>query len=81
MCLAIPGEILEVYERHGLQFASVRFGGTNREVCLEYQKDAKRGDFVLVHVGFAIARVDPEAAARTWDTLRELGETAELETP
>lgn len=77
MCLAIPGELLEVHERHGLRFGSVRFEGMTREICLEYQSDAVPGDYVLVHVGFAIARVDATEAARTWETLRELGQAVE----
>ena len=74
MCLGVPGEILNVSERHGLRFASVRFGGVARDVCLEYQPSATVGDFVLVHVGFAIATIDRDQAARTWEVLRELGE-------
>jgi hydrogenase expression/formation protein HypC len=74
MCLAVPGEIIELAERDGLRFGKVAFGGITREVCLEYQRDAVIGDFVLVHVGFAIAKVDAEEAARQWRTLRELGE-------
>lgn len=77
MCLGVPGEILDVREAHGLRFAKVRFGGVVRDVCLEYQPDARTGDFVLVHVGFAIATLDREEAARTWEILEQLGETAE----
>ena len=77
MCLAVPGEIIELAERDGLRFGKVQFGGITREVCLEYQRDAVIGDFVLVHVGFAIAKVDAEEAARQWQTLRELGELSE----
>ena len=77
MCLAIPGEIIEVEERHAMRFAKVRFGGITREVCLEYQPMARPGDYVLVHVGFAIATIDAEEAARTWQLLRELGEADE----
>jgi hydrogenase expression/formation protein HypC len=74
MCLAIPGEIVEVMERHGMRFARVEFGGLSREVCLEYQPESGVGDFVLVHVGFAIATIDRDEAARQWEILRELGE-------
>jgi hydrogenase expression/formation protein HypC len=74
MCLAIPGEIVAVEERHGMRFGKVMFGGIARDVCLEYQPDADRGDFVLVHVGFAIAKIDADEAMRTWELLRELGE-------
>ena len=56
MCLAVPGEIIELADRDGLRFGKVAFGGITREVCLEYQRDAVVGDFVLVHVGFAIAK-------------------------
>lgn len=74
MCLAVPGEVVALLERDGLHFAKVQFGGITREVCLEYQRDAGVGDFVLVHVGFAIAKVDRDEAARQWQVLRELGE-------
>ena len=74
MCLAIPGEIVATRERHGMRFGDVAFGGITREVCLEYQLAAQVGDFVLVHVGFAIATIDRDEAARTWQILRELGE-------
>jgi hydrogenase expression/formation protein HypC len=77
MCLGIPGEVVEVHDDHGLKFAQVRFGGITREVCLECQPDAVVGDFVLVHVGFAIARIDREEAARTWAALEELDQIGE----
>ena len=78
MCLGIPGEIVELRERHGLRFAQVRFGAITRDVCLEYTPQAAPGDFVLVHVGFAIARIDAEEAARTLRLLEELGQASEL---
>jgi len=74
MCLAIPGEIMDIHERHGMRFGRVAFGGLTREVCLEYQPASQIGDFVLVHVGFAIATVDREQAEQQWEVLRELGE-------
>ncbi len=77
MCLAVPGQILEIEERYGMRFGKVQFGGITRDVCLEYQPEAERGDYVLVHVGFAIATIDAEEAARTWQLLRELGEATE----
>lgn len=79
MCLAVPGEVVELLEREGLPFAKVRFGGVLREVCLVYEPQARPGDFVLVHVGFAIGTIDREAAERSWKTLTEIGETAEYE--
>ncbi len=77
MCLGIPGEIIELRPHHGLSFGNVRFAGITREVCLEYVPTAKIGDFVLVHVGFAIAKIDADEAARTYAILEEIGQTAE----
>jgi hydrogenase expression/formation protein HypC len=81
MCLAIPGEITSVGERDGLRFAQVQFGGISREVCLVCVPEAAPGDFVLVHVGMAIARIDREEAARAFAVLEELGQLAEVEEP
>lgn len=78
MCLGIPGELMAIHERDGLRFGQVRFGDVTREVCLAYQPDARVGDYVLVHVGFAISIIDDRAAERTWHALRELGATDEL---
>ena len=72
MCLAIPGEIVSIAEKDGMRFGAVRFGGITREVCLEYEPDARAGDFVLVHVGFAIARIERDEAARTWSMLEAI---------
>jgi hydrogenase expression/formation protein HypC len=80
MCLAIPGEIVRRYQKRELAYAEVRFGGATREVCLHCVPTAEVGDFVLVHVGMAIARVDRDEAARTLSLLRELGE-ADLAAP
>lgn len=73
MCLAVPGEVMDLTEKHGLRFGRVRFGGIFREICLEYQPQAQVGDFVLVHVGFAISTIDAAEAARTWEALRAIG--------
>lgn len=77
MCLGIPGEVVEVHDDAGLRFGKVRFAGVSRDVCLECLPEAKVGDYVLVHVGFAIARIDAEEAARTYRILEELGEAEE----
>jgi hydrogenase expression/formation protein HypC len=79
MCLGIPGELLEEWTREGLRFGKVRFAGITREVCLECLPQAVVGDYVLVHVGFAISRIDPEQARRALETLQELGLQEELE--
>lgn len=79
MCLAIPGRILETYDRSGVRMAKVQFGGISRESCIEYVPAAKVGDYVLVHVGFALSIVDPEEAQKTFALLAEMGQLAELE--
>jgi hydrogenase expression/formation protein HypC len=78
MCLGIPGEVIEIREEHALRFAKVRFGDITRDVCLECQPDAALGDYVLVHVGFAIARIDRVEAERAWQILTDLGQTDEV---
>lgn len=75
MCLAVPGEVLDLSDDDPLtRRGRVRFGGVVREVNLAYVPEVKPGDFVLVHVGFAITIVDPDQAARTFEYLAELGE-------
>lgn len=78
MCLAIPGKILEFHDSNGIKMAKVDFGGVSREACLEYLPEAGLGDFVMVHVGFAISKVDEEEAARTFKYLEDMDELAEL---
>ena len=81
MCLAIPGKVLEAFDQRGMRMARVQFGGIVRDACLEYVPETQVGDYVLVHVGFAISRVDEEEAARTYQALRELDQLTELESP
>jgi hydrogenase expression/formation protein HypC len=81
MCLAIPGKVLSEYVQGSMRMAKVKFGGIVREVCLEYVPEAQVGDFVLVHVGFAISRVDPEEAERTYQLLQEMDQLGELDEP
>ena len=77
MCLAIPGKVMEFHQTDGLRMSRVDFGGVSREACLEYLPEAAIGDYVLVHAGFAISRVDPEEAARTLRLLEEMGQLDE----
>ncbi len=81
MCLAIPGKILDTYDRKGVRMAKVQFGGVTRESCVEYVPEARVGDYVLVHVGFALSVVDEQEAARTFALFEEMGQLAELEIP
>jgi hydrogenase expression/formation protein HypC len=80
MCLGIPGKIVELREDNGLPMGVVDFGGVRRECCLSYVADeAKLGDYVIVHVGFAISKVDEEEARRTFEALQEMSQLDELE--
>ena len=80
MCLAIPGRIVELRDVQGLPMGLVDFGGVRREVCLAYVADQVQvGDYALVHVGFAISKVDEEEARRTWEVLREMSQLDELD--
>ncbi len=81
MCLAIPGKILTAYELHGLPMAKVQFGAITREACLTYTPEAHVGDYVLVHVGFAISCINEAEAARTYSALEELNQLGELDAP
>jgi len=80
MCLAVPGKVLEIEPNpQGVRMAKANFGGIVKTVCLEYTPEIVPGDYVLVHVGFALSKVDEEEAARTYEMLREMNELAELE--
>jgi hydrogenase expression/formation protein HypC len=73
MCLAIPGKVLTKETVAGVEVGNVEFGGIVRQVALGFVPEAEVGDYVLVHVGFAISRVDEAEAKRTYELLEELG--------
>jgi hydrogenase expression/formation protein HypC len=77
MCLAVPGRILSVDDRDGTLMSVVDFGGVQKDVCLQYIPDARIGQYVMVHVGFAIQRLDEESAIRTLAEFAHLGVLAE----
>ncbi|RMF94337.1 MAG: HypC/HybG/HupF family hydrogenase formation chaperone [Planctomycetota bacterium] len=77
MCLGIPGKILEKYEKDGLPYAKVDFSGISKEICLAYTPEAEPGEYVLVHVGFALSRIDEAEAQETMDFIRQIEEAAE----
>jgi hydrogenase expression/formation protein HypC len=82
VCLAIPGRLIEVSEdAHGVRMGKANFGGIVKQVCLEYTPEANTGDYVLVHVGFALGKVDEDEAARTYKLLEEMEQLAELDVP
>jgi hydrogenase expression/formation protein HypC len=77
VCLAIPGKLLSKSEENGMLRGRVEFGGIVREACLDFLPEAEVGDYVLVHVGFAITRIDEQEAQETLAYLQELGSLQE----
>jgi hydrogenase expression/formation protein HypC len=73
MCLAIPGKILSAEINNGIRSGRVQFGGITRETCLDFVPEAEVGDYVIVHVGFAISRVDAAEAEKSYQLLESLG--------
>lgn len=73
MCLGVPGRVTELYEQHGICMGKVDFGGIQKEVCLAYLPDVAVGDYAIVHVGFAITRLDEASALSTLALFEELG--------
>jgi len=81
MCLAIPGQIKKITAEldDTFRMAKVSFGGISKEVNLALVPEAQVGDYVMVHVGVAISRVDEEEARKTFTYLKQMGEVDELE--
>jgi len=83
MCLGIPGKVIDVYELDGLQMGRIDFGGVIKEACLTYVPDIQAGEYTIIHVGFAINRLDEAEAQRTLELLAEMdmlaGELPELD--
>jgi hydrogenase expression/formation protein HypC len=77
MCLAIPGRVTAVYETNGLQMGKMEFGGVLKEVCLAFLPDLSVGNYAIVHVGFAISKVDETVALETLRNFHELGSSNE----
>lgn len=72
MCLGVPGRITETYDSGELRMGIVDFGGVTREACLAYVPEAEVGDFVLIHVGFAISLLTPEEAESSLEAIAEI---------
>jgi hydrogenase expression/formation protein HypC len=81
MCLAVPGKVVEITGEGELRMGKVDFSGVQRQACLAYVPEVSLGDYVLVHVGFAISRIDEAQARETLATLEEIGELSELDAP
>jgi|PlaIllAssembly_1097288.scaffolds.fasta_scaffold123616_2 hydrogenase expression/formation protein HypC len=79
MCLGIPGKVIEVHDVAGLRMGKVDFGGVRKEACLAYTPEVELGDYVIVHVGFAISRVDEDEAMKTLEILGSMGDMMEQE--
>jgi len=79
MCLAVPGKILETKEENGSRLGRVQFGGITRLVQLDFVPEAEVGDYVIVHVGFALSKVNAEEAQRTYQMLEEMGMLGETQ--
>ena len=71
MCLAIPGRVTEIFEQNGLKMGRIDYSGTMNSVCMEFVPEAEVGSYVIVHAGFAISRLDEEAALETIALMRE----------
>lgn len=72
MCLGIPGKVIDIYTEQGLKMGRVDFGGVVKEACLEYIPEIEIGDYTIIHVGFAISRIDAHEAQRTLAMLQEI---------
>ena len=79
MCLGIPGKVVEIRDDGALRMARVDFGGVRKEACLAYLPEVVIGDYVIVHVGFAISKVDEAEAKRTFEVLRDMSQLDELQ--
>lgn len=73
MCLAVPGKVEHLYDEGGTRMGKVNFGGVIKNVCMAYLPDIQVGDYTIVHVGFAISRIDEASAQETLRTFDELG--------
>jgi hydrogenase expression/formation protein HypC len=73
MCLAIPGKVIGIAEENGLRMGRVDFGGVVKRVCLDYVPEVGVGDYTIVHVGFALSKIDEEEAVRTLEVFRQMG--------
>jgi hydrogenase expression/formation protein HypC len=78
MCLGIPGKVVETNREHDVLMGKVDFSGVLRRVCLEHVPEVRPGEYVIVHVGFALQRIDEEEALRVFEFLDEMKQLDEL---
>ncbi len=72
MCLGVPGKVIDIYEKNGLKMGRIDFGGVVKEACLSYLPEIRVGEYAIIHVGFAITKLDEDEAMETLRLLREL---------
>ena len=78
MCLGIPGKVIKTYREHDVLMGKIEFGGVTKQVCLEHVPQVQIGQYVLVHVGFALQAIDESEAAIVFDFLRSMDQLDEL---
>jgi hydrogenase expression/formation protein HypC len=81
MCLGIPGKVISTYRELDVLMGKVDFSGVIKRVCLEHVPEAQPGEYVLVHVGFALSRIDEKEAQRVFQLLEEMNQLDELKVP
>jgi hydrogenase expression/formation protein HypC len=74
MCLAVPGRIVDIFQKNDLNMARVDLGGVQREVCLDYVPEARVGDYCIIHVGFALSLLSEAEAQETLSLLQEISD-------
>jgi hydrogenase expression/formation protein HypC len=79
MCLGIPGKVIETYREHDVLMGKVDFSGVSKRVCLEHVAHVQPGDYVLVHVGFALSQIDEGEAQRVFEFLGQMNQLDELQ--
>jgi hydrogenase expression/formation protein HypC len=79
MCLGIPGKVIKTYQEHDVLMGKVDFGGITKQVCLEHVPRVEIGQYVLVHVGFALSCIDEDEAQQVFDFLRGMNQLDELD--
>ena len=78
MCLGIPGKVIKTYREHEVLMGKVDFGGVSKQVCLEHVPDVQIGQYVLVHVGFALSKIDEREASLVFEFLERMNQLDEL---
>lgn len=79
MCLGVPGRVIDTYEEHDMLMGKVDFGGVFKRVCLAHVPEVRHGDYVIVHVGFALSVIDEHEAKQVFEFLEAMGELDDLE--